>query len=96
MPLLIPLDNDVSCPKYMLDNIQDPIKLMNLTKKFGTFKAVDKLNLSIKANEVFCLLGHNGAGKTTVINMITGMFKPSSGNAIIYGTNLVEDIDSVR
>jgi ATP-binding cassette subfamily A (ABC1) protein 3 len=67
-----------------------------LTKKFGDFNAVDKLSISIKENEVFCLLGHNGAGKTTVLNMITGILKPSSGNAQIYGANLVNDIDSVR
>lgn len=54
------------------------------------------MTLSIKENEVFCLLGHNGAGKTTVINMITGILKPSSGTAFIYGNNLVKDIDAVR
>lgn len=57
------------------------MQLVDLTKKFGTFNAVDELTLSIKENEVFCLLGHNGAGKTTVINMITGILKPSSGTA---------------
>lgn len=72
------------------------MQLVDLTKKFGTFNAVDELTLSIKENEVFCLLGHNGAGKTTVINMITGILKPSSGTAFIYGNNLVKDIDAVR
>jgi len=72
------------------------VQLVDLTKKFGTFNAVDELTLSIKENEVFCLLGHNGAGKTTVINMITGILKPSSGTAFIYGNNLVKDIDAVR
>jgi ATP-binding cassette subfamily A (ABC1) protein 3 len=57
---------------------------------------VNDLSLSIKENEVFCLLGHNGAGKTTVLNMITGILKPTRGNAQIYGANLVEDIDAVR
>ena len=57
---------------------------------------MDDLSLSIKENEVFCLLGHNGAGKTTVLNMITGILKPTRGNAQIYGANLVEDIDAVR
>ena len=61
--------------------MQDPIQLQNLTKKFGNFKAVNDLSLSIKENEVFCLLGHNGAGKTTVLNMITGILKPTRGNA---------------
>lgn len=44
-----------------------PIELMALTKSFGGFKAVDNLSLKINGNEVFCLLGHNGAGKTTAI-----------------------------
>jgi len=47
--------------------------MYGLTKKFGKFVAVDKLNLDVRANEVLCLLGHNGAGKTTAINMLTGM-----------------------
>ncbi len=55
--------------------------MIQLTKKFGSFTAVDGLSLSIQENEVFCLLGHNGAGKTTVLNMITGMLKPTSGKA---------------
>ena len=57
---------------------------------------MDGLSLSIKENEVFCLLGHNGAGKTTVLNMITGILKPTRGNAQIYGADLVNDIDAVR
>ena len=40
---------------------------MSLSKSFGAFKAVDNLSLKINGNEVFCLLGHNGAGKTTAI-----------------------------
>ena len=54
-------------------NENDPIKIKKLTKVFGKFKAVDKLNLSVHTSEVLCLLGHNGAGKTTTINMLTGM-----------------------
>lgn len=49
------------------------IKMMNLSKKFGKFTACDKLNFGVHQNEVLCLLGHNGAGKTTCINMLTGM-----------------------
>ena len=52
-----------------------------MTKKYGDFKAVDSLTLSIRENEVFCFLGHNGAGKTTVFDMITGIIKPTRGNA---------------
>ena len=53
-----------------------------MSKRFGEFKAVDEVSMNIKENEVFTFLGHNGAGKTTVINMLTGMIKPSSGTAI--------------
>ena len=44
-----------------------PIQMLNLTKTYGEFKAVNDLSLNINGNEVFCLLGHNGAGKTTAI-----------------------------
>jgi ABC-type multidrug transport system ATPase subunit len=54
---------------------------MNLSKQFGAFKAVDDLSLGIKRNEVFSLLGHNGAGKTTALYLLTGILKPTSGNA---------------
>ena len=54
------------------------------------------MTVTIKEHEVFCLLGHNGSGKTTVLNMITGILEPSSGSATIYGADLVEDLDTVR
>lgn len=70
--------------------------MVELSKHFGAFKAVDKLSLNIKGNEVFCLLGHNGAGKTTAIQLITGILKPTSGAANIYGHDLKSDLDGVR
>jgi ABC-type multidrug transport system ATPase subunit len=70
----------------------DPIILQNLTKKFGNFKAVDNLSLSIKMGEVFTILGHNGAGKTTAIYMLTGMLKTTSGDAIVYRNRITKEI----
>ena len=70
----------------------DPIILKNLTKKFGNFTAVDKLSLSIKMGEVFTILGHNGAGKTTAIYMLTGMLKTTSGEAVVYRNNITTEI----
>lgn len=59
------------------------LKLVELTKTFGNFTAVDKINLEIKTGELFGFLGPNGAGKTTTIKMIVGLLKPISGSIII-------------
>ncbi len=57
------------------------IELVNLTKKYGSFTAVDHLNLSIRKGEIFGLLGPNGAGKSTTILMMLGLTEPTSGTA---------------
>ena len=63
---------------------------------FGEFRAVDQLTLSIKQDEIIALLGHNGAGKTTAIYMLTGMLMPTEGDAIINGNSIKKDTDTVR
>jgi ABC-2 type transport system ATP-binding protein len=57
------------------------IRTKGLTKRYGTFTAVDRLDLTIKQGEVFGLLGPNGAGKTTTILMLLGLTEPSAGTA---------------
>lgn len=61
------------------------IELTGLTKKYGSFTAVDDLNLSIKKGEVFGLLGPNGAGKSTTILMILGLTDPTRGHVRVCG-----------
>ena len=63
----------------------------NLTKQFGDFTAVDNLSLSVKEGEILCLLGANGAGKSTTINMLLGFLKPTSGSAAINGLDVVKN-----
>ncbi|HCI55215.1 MAG: ABC transporter ATP-binding protein [Bacteroidales bacterium] len=65
------------------------IELVNLTKKYGDFTAVDSLNLSIKKGEVFGLLGPNGAGKSTTILMLLGLTEPTSGSVKVCGIDPV-------
>jgi ABC-2 type transport system ATP-binding protein len=55
----------------------------DLTRRFGKFTAVDKLNLEIGKGEIFAFLGANGAGKTTAIRMLCGLLAPSSGQAVV-------------
>ena len=61
-----------------------PIQLKRVSMQFGSLKAVDRMSLSIDKNEIVALLGHNGAGKTTAIYMLTGMLHMSDGEAVIY------------
>jgi ABC-2 type transport system ATP-binding protein len=70
------------------------IELADLTKKYGSFTAVDHLNLSIRKGDIFGLLGPNGAGKSTTILMMLGLTEPSSGSVKVCGidstTNPIE------
>lgn len=62
------------------------IKLTNVTKKFGSFKAVDDVSFTVNAGEVVGFVGENGAGKTTTINMLLGFTSASVGQVELFGT----------
>ncbi len=64
------------------------IRLINLSKQFGSFKAVDDVSLEVGKGTIFAFLGTNGAGKTTTIRMLTGVLQPSSGTAEIGGYDI--------
>jgi len=72
------------------------IECHNLTKDFGTFRAVDNINLSVPAGAVLALLGANGAGKTTTVRMMTSILQPTSGSARIAGYEVTESPAQVR
>ena len=64
------------------------LKIENLGISFGGLKAVQNLNLTIQEKQLYGLVGPNGAGKTTVFNMITGVYKPTTGKFYLCGENL--------
>ena len=68
----------------------------HLTKKFGSFVAVDDISFDIPEGEIFGLLGPNGAGKTTTISMLATMLRPDAGTATIDGHDIIKDEDGVR
>ena len=72
------------------------IKINNLRKEYKDVIAVDNLNLEIHQGELFSLLGVNGAGKTTTIKMLSGLTKPTSGDAFIYDYSINKDIDKIK
>lgn len=61
----------------------------NISIQFGGLKAVSNFNLDLQKNELVAIIGPNGAGKTTVFNMLTGIYKPTSGSIKLNGKNLV-------
>ena len=67
------------------------VEVLNLTKVFGSLKAVDTVNFTIEKGEIFGLLGPNGAGKTTTIRMLTGILTPTRGTAVIGGYDIREN-----
>lgn len=72
------------------------ITLNGLTRTFGDLVAVDSVTLDVQTGEIFGLLGPNGAGKTTIINMLTTLLAPTSGQATIEGYNIESDPEEVR
>jgi len=64
------------------------IEVNDLTRAYGSFKAVDNISFNVAKGEIFGFLGANGAGKTTAIKMLTGILEPTSGKGIVAGFNI--------
>ena len=67
-----------------------------LTRKFGTFTAVDNVSFNVKKGEIFGFLGANGAGKTTTIRMLCGLLLPSSGKATVAGFDVYKEFEKIK
>ena len=93
-------ENNYEAPPVLckrLENSGDYLKIENLQKTFsGGFRAVKGVNVKMYDSQIFALLGHNGAGKSTMISMLTGLLKKSSGKAKCYDVDLFEEMDQVR
>ena len=74
----------------------DAIKTVELTKKYRDLTAVDRLDLTVRQGELMSLLGVNGAGKTTTIRMLTGLTRPTSGDAFLNGKSILTDSAAVK
>ena len=72
------------------------IQCEDLTKHFGSFKAVENINLNLAPGEVLAVLGQNGAGKTTTVRMLTSVLSPTRGWARVAGYDVTKDQDRVR
>lgn len=76
--------------------MKNAIEIKNLTKKFGKKTAVDNISLNIPEKGIFSLLGVNGAGKTTMIKILSGLSKASSGSARVLGYDVEKETDKIK
>jgi ABC-2 type transport system ATP-binding protein len=72
------------------------IVVHDLVKKFGSFVANDHLNFYVKKGEIFGFLGANGAGKTTAIKILCGLWKPTSGNIHVAGFDVYRETEKIK
>jgi ABC-2 type transport system ATP-binding protein len=72
------------------------IDVRGLTRRFGSFVAVNDVSFSVRRGEIFGFLGANGAGKSTTIRMLCGLLRPTSGTALIGGTDVARDPEGVK
>jgi ABC-2 type transport system ATP-binding protein len=79
-----------------MNDIILPLEVEGLTKKFGSFTAVDHVTFSVKPGEVFGYLGPNGSGKTTTIRMLCGLITPAEGTAKILGLDVAKEPEKVK
>ncbi len=68
----------------------------NLTKKFGSFTAVDHISFEVEQGEIFGFLGANGAGKTTAMRMLCGLSKPTSGKGMVAGFEISKNPEKIK
>jgi ABC-2 type transport system ATP-binding protein len=74
-----------------MNDFTNAVQTEDLTRRFGNFTAVDRVNFYIPKGEIFGLLGPNGAGKTTTIRMLCGIIQPTSGNSRLLGFDIRKD-----
>src|SRR4051812_41496852 len=72
------------------------IEVEGLTKRFGSFTAVDHVSFTVGKGSIFGFLGPNGSGKTTLIRMLCGILQPTEGTARIGGHDVVRDLEPIK
>jgi len=72
------------------------VETTELTKRFGSFTAVDRVNLSIKKGSIYGFLGPNGSGKSTTIRMLCGIIEPTSGSGTVLGLDIATQSEAIK
>jgi ABC-2 type transport system ATP-binding protein len=72
------------------------VEVQNLSKRFGSFTAVDRISLQVRRGEIFGFLGPNGAGKSTTIRILCGLLRPTEGKASVDGLDVATQPEAIR
>ena len=72
------------------------IEAQKLTKKYGNFTALTKVDLNVRRGDIYGLIGDNGAGKTTFLKLLTGQIFPSEGELRLFGSHLPKEMEQQR
>ena len=75
---------------------RDVVEVRDLVKRFGSVVAVDHVSFSIRAGDIFGILGPNGSGKTTTIRMLCGLMRPTQGTAVVAGADIATEPEKVK
>jgi ABC-2 type transport system ATP-binding protein len=78
------------------EGLREAVRVRDLTKKFGSFVAVDGASFHVEAGEIFGFLGPNGAGKTTTLRMLIGVLPPTSGEGRVAGHGILTEGEAIR
>ena len=79
-----------------MDSGQNVIEIRNLTKRFGSFTAVDNISFDVRRGEIFGFLGANGAGKTTAMRILCGLSRPTSGSGSVAGFDIRREQEKIK
>ena len=72
------------------------VTIDSVTKRYGAFKALDNMSMSLEPGRIYGLLGRNGAGKSTLLNILTGRIFASAGHAYVFGKSAYENVDILK
>ncbi|KAJ6606797.1 hypothetical protein B0H10DRAFT_1819461 [Mycena sp. CBHHK59/15] len=91
-----PVKEDIALEARSASQSNDLLRVLNVSKTFGSNTVVDDVSFGVSRDTVFCMLGPNGAGKTTTFNVIRGDVVPESGDALINGTSVINHPRTAR
>lgn len=98
-PVAMPVPSRVeaSHPESAVSPTPDyAVTVAELTKRFGSFTAVDRISFTVRSGEIFGFLGPNGSGKTTTIRMLTGLLPPTSGRGTVAGYDILREQGRIK